>query len=102
MARRFSKQLTRPGLPSLLIRCESCLYQIGRCALDLGITSKTIDPCHFWFATKPGHLPLGVVAVGLLSGIKSLLTTDFGAQELGRLLVTERSERLGGLSIFLQ
>src|ERR1700716_3918768 len=101
-ARGFSKQRTRLGSPSLLIRSEPYLHQIGRYALDLGITAKTIEPCHFWFATKPGHLSFCVIAMGLLSGRQRLLAREVSAQEFTRLSVAERSQRASGVAIFLQ
>src|ERR1700680_4688546 len=101
-ARRFSKQRTRLGSPSLLIRSQRCLHPNGRYALDPGITAKTIEPCHFRFATKPGHLSFCVIAVGLLSGLERLLAREVSVQELNRLSVAERSQRAGGVAIFLQ
>src|ERR1700730_12992215 len=101
-ARRFSKQRTRLGSPSLLIRSERCLHPIARYALDPGITAKTIEPCHFWFATKPGHLSFCVIAVGLLRGLECLLAREASVQELNRLSVAESSQRAGAVAIFLQ
>src|ERR1700737_3876545 len=89
-ARRFSKRRTRLGSPSLLIRSERCLHQIAGCAPDPGITAKTIEPCHFWFATKPGHLSFCVIAVGLLSDLERLLARELAVQEFNRLSVAER------------
>src|SRR6267143_4431016 len=102
MARRFSKPRTRLASLSLQIRPERCLHQIGRYPLDPGITAKTIEPCHFWFATKPGHLPFCVIAMGLLSGLERLLAREVSAQEFNRLSVAERSQRASGVAIFLQ
>src|SRR5258708_13912605 len=101
-ARRFSKQRTRLGSPSLPVRSERCLHQIGRNALDLGITAKTIEPCHFRFATEPGHLSFCVIAVGLLSDLERLLAREVSVQEFNRLSVAERSQRANRVAIFLQ
>ena len=53
-------------------------------------------------ATKPGHLPLGIIAVSLLSGLQCLLPREFPAKKLHGLFVSERRERTRGTAVLLK
>ena len=67
------------SIRNLLIQsrlCESSLIgkglqlrtdQFCRSRLYIWGITKSGDPADFWFATKPSHLPLGIIAVSLLN-----------------------------------
>lgn len=42
--------------------------QFNGSVLSFPIITKSHEPVHIPLAAKPGHLPLGVVAMGLLHG----------------------------------
>ena len=72
---------------------ESCLREsrdTGDCfLLDGRIVPEARKPSHFWLPAKPGHLPLGVVAVCLLRRYQRLFGGDLTSQKLGGLFVAE-------------
>src|SRR5271166_210030 len=70
--------------------------------LNLRIIAKAAQPANLRLAAKPGHLPLSIVAVRLLGGLKRLLTREFPAKKLHRLLVAQRRQRSGGVAVFLK
>ena len=47
--------------------------------LNLFVIAKALEPGDVRFAPEPGHLALGVVAMGLLGGLQSLLAGDLAA-----------------------
>src|SRR5713226_1986019 len=74
-------------------------HKSHRFALYLGIISKISEPVDLRFAPEPGHLPLGVVAVGLLRRRQGLLTVYFTAKELHGLLISQGGQRCSGLAV---
>src|SRR5579863_8056920 len=60
-----------------------------RVALNVLFISEAAQPADFRFPAKPGHLPLGVVAVGLLRRLHRLLAGEISLDKLQRLLVAE-------------
>ena len=69
--------------------------------LNLRLIAETAQPMDLRLAPKPGHLPFGIVAVGLLSGLKRLLARDFSTKKLQRLLVAESRQRGGSFTILI-
>ena len=68
--------------------CRGCLAsrthpgfgnQRKNLALNLLITAKPLQPCDFRLATKPRHLPLGVVPMCLLRCLHRQVARDFPA-----------------------
>lgn len=55
--------------------------------------AKLANPADIFFAAKPGHLALGVVAMALLGDGDGVRFGEFGAQDSERLTVTQRFER---------
>src|SRR5271168_1253382 len=77
---------------NLLICRTGTHYAPQRVPLNLQIVAEPLQPQHLRLAAEPGQLALGVIAVGLLSGLDGLFAGEVAAQELDGLLVTERSE----------
>ena len=66
------------------------LNSFSSASLDSLFVSETFQPLDVRLAAKPGHLPLGIVAVSLLSGLQRLVSRKFCAEQLPRLFVAER------------
>ena len=59
--------------------------------LNRRIVAEAFKPRNFWLASKPCHLPLCVVSVGLLRRLQRLLSRQLATQQLSGLLITEGS-----------
>src|ERR1700683_385796 len=70
-------------------------------SLNLRLVAKTAQPMDFRLAAKPCHLPLGIVAVSLLGGLKRLLACKSTTNIRHSVLVSEKSQRPGGFTVLL-
>ena len=77
---------------------EFCDFGEGL-AFDFRVISEAGEPSNVGFAAEPGHLTLGVVAMGLLDGLENGFRLYLAAQQLHDLLVAERAQGPGGIAI---
>src|SRR6266446_7019021 len=70
--------------------------------LDIWIIAKPPQPMHIRFSPEPCDLALGIVAMRLLRRCQRRLAIQFAAQELHRLLVSQRRERARFRAIFCE
>src|SRR5580658_1325421 len=83
------------------IRGESGFNTSHGLVLYLRLIAEAPQPMDFWLATKPCHLPFGIVAMSLLSGLERLLARQFSMKKLQRLLVPESRQGTDGITVLL-
>ena len=72
---------------------KSCCNAFNGFPLNLRIITEALQPRDIRLAAEPSHLALGIVSVGLLSGLQRLFSREFSAYELDCLFVAERRQR---------
>src|SRR6266849_9105037 len=70
--------------------------------LDGRVVTKSGQPMHIRFSPEPCDLALGIVTMCLLRRNERRLPIHFAAQELYRLLVSERRQRAGLFAVFCE
>ena len=68
---------------------EMCGYQAHGLFDDVFVAAAAFEPAHVRFATEPGELAFGVVAMALLSLGHSLLAGEFVLDDRGGFGVSE-------------
>src|SRR5258708_37013544 len=66
------------------------------------VISESGKPDDFWLAAKPGDLPLGIIAMGLLHCSDGGFAVELSVQELDHLLVSDRRQRPRRLTVFFK
>src|ERR1700722_3881624 len=74
------------------LRPKTWHHDPQRLALNRGIISEPSQPPDLRLAPEPCHLPLSIVAMGLLRGMYGLVLRQFSMQQLPRLAIPERSQ----------
>src|SRR2546430_17730886 len=69
--------------------------------LYLSIVTESTHPDHLRLAAEPGHLPFGIVAMGLLSCLQCGFPIDYPSQKLDCLFIAQRSQRARRIAVFL-
>src|SRR3984885_15376343 len=97
----------RRAVIAITLGCEfdsrnQFLNSFSSASLDSLFVSETFQPLDVRLAAKPGHLPLGIVAVGLLGGGDGFVPIDFSAQELHCLTIPQRAQRPRAFAVFLE
>src|ERR1035438_223925 len=98
VAQRFPNDAAIPSVPRTHISRGNPMHSF---LLNSWIVSETLQPSDFRFAAKPGQLPFGVVAMGLLGGMDCLLAGELAGQDLNCLFVSQRSQGTGDYPVFL-
>src|SRR5271169_682834 len=75
-------------------------YHCDAVRLNGRVVAKPAQPMHIWFPPEPCDLALGIIAMRLLRRHERSLPIQSAAQELHRLLISQRRERARLLAIF--